>query len=91
MAIVAYFELPGMSQTQYEQTLKGLEDKGLGAPDGRLHHVAWNTAQGWRVLDIWESEEKLGKFAEGLIPIMTGTGATPAQPQIFTVHNIIRG
>ena len=40
MAITAVFDTPGMTQQQYEQTLRGLEAKGLGAPDGRLHHVA---------------------------------------------------
>ena len=91
MAIAAFFETPDMSQQQYEQVSQELEAKGLGAPDGRLYHVAWNTAQGWHVLDVWESEENLGKFAEVLVPIVVGVGATPPEAQISPAYNIIKG
>ena len=91
MSLVAFFEAPGVSQQQYDQIIQQLEAKGLGAPDGRLYHVAWNTPQGWRVLDVFESEEKLGKFSEALLPIIEAVGATPPQPQIFPAHNIIQG
>ncbi len=90
MAIVAYFETD-FTQQQYEQILSGLAAKGLQAPTGRQHHVAWNTPQGWRVLDVWDSEETLGKFAEDLMPIIAGTGATPPKPQISQAYNIIKG
>ena len=90
MAIVAYFE-PEFTQQQYEQTVRDLAAKGLGAPTGRQYHVSWNTPQGWRVLDVWDSEETLGKFAETLMPIIAGMGVTPPKPQIFPVHNIIKG
>ncbi len=90
MAIVAYFETD-FTQQQYDQVLSGLAAKGLQAPTGRQYHVTWNTPQGWRVLDVWDSEETLGKFAEDLMPIISGTGATPPQPQIFPVYNIIKG
>ena len=90
MAIVAYFE-PDFTPEQYEQTLSGLAAKGLAAPTGRQYHVAWNTPQGWRVLDVWDSEETLGKFAEVLMPIIAGSGATPLRTQIFPAYNIIKG
>ncbi len=41
------------------------------------------------IIDVWESEELLGKFSEGLIPILTATGATPVEPRILPIHNII--
>ncbi len=91
MSIVAFFEAPGTSQQQYDQVIKELEAQGVGAPDGLLYHVAWDTPQGWRVLDIWESEEKFGKFAEILTPIIADVGAPAAEPQIYPVHNIISG
>ncbi len=88
MAIVAYFEVD-FTQEQYDQVLSGLAAKGLEAPTGRQYHVAWNTPQGWRVLDVWDSEETLGKFAEDLMPIIVGTGATPppAPDLPFVQHN----
>ena len=90
MAIVAYFETDFTSQ-QYDQVISGLEAKGLAAPAGRQYHVAWDTPQGWRVLDVWDSEEALGKFAEDLMPIIAASGATPPTPQIHPLVNTIRG
>ena len=90
MAIVAYFE-PKFTQQQYDQVRSALDAKGLQAPAGRQYHVSWNTPQGWRVLDIWDSEEALGKFAEDLMPIIAGVGVTPPEPHIFPVYSIIKG
>ena len=88
MAITAVFDT-AMSQQQYDQVLKELETVGLGSPDGRLYHVA-NLSNGKVfVVDVWESEEKLGKFGEQLMPIIASTGTTPPEPVITQVHNII--
>ena len=91
MAITAVFELPGMTQQQYDQIVRNLSANGLGAPNGRLHHVASASGNGLFIVDVWESEEALGKFSEGLIPIIVSAGATPAEPRILQVHNIIKG
>ena len=91
MAITAVFETPGMTQQQYEKTVSDLAANGLGAPDGRIHHVASLSGNGMFIVDIWESEELLGKFAEALMPIIIANGATPAEPSILPVHNIIEG
>ena len=90
MAIVAYFE-PDFTPQQYDQVVSALAAKGLQAPTGRQYHVSWNTPQGWRVLDVWDSEETLGKFAEDLMPIIAAAGVTPPEAHIFPVYNIIKG
>lgn len=89
MAITAVFDTV-MTRQQYDQVVKGLEAAGLGAPDGRLYHVASIAKDRVFVVDVWESEEQLGKFAEKLTPIIAGTGATPPKPVITPVHNIIK-
>ncbi len=91
MAVTVVFQVPGMTAHQYDRVINGLEAKGLGAPDGRLFHVASPTPDGWFVVDVFESEEKLGKFAESLMPILAAAGVTPAQPTIYPVHNMIKG
>ena len=91
MAIVAVFDVSGMTSAQYEQTINDLENAGLGNPDGRIHHVAASTEDGWFVADIWESGEQLEKFSESLIPILQRAGVTPAEPKIYQVHNTIIG
>jgi quercetin dioxygenase-like cupin family protein len=73
-AITAVFDIPGMTSKQYDQTIKDLEAAGAGAPKGRLYHVANSKAGGWFVVDVWESEELLGAFAQTLMPILQKNG-----------------
>ncbi len=61
MAVTAVFDT-GMSQQQYDQVVKALEAAGLGSPDGRIHHVASISKNSVFVVDLWESEEKLGRM-----------------------------
>jgi hypothetical protein len=91
MALVAIFDVPGMTAEQYDQTVRELEKAGLGNPDGRLYHVAASKDGGWLVVDVWESEEKFGGFGESLMPILQAEGVPPAEPQIYPVHNTISG
>ena len=86
MAITAVFEVPGMNAEHFDNTRAELEKAGKAEPDGRLFHVASPTDDGWLVVDVWESEEKLGAFAETLMPIIERTGSTPPQPRIAPVH-----
>ncbi len=91
MAVTAVFEVPGMTSQQYDTVIKNLEARGAGAPDGRLYHVASPTPDGWLVVDVWESEEKLGKFAETLMPVLASAGVQPPAPKVYKAHNIIEG
>jgi len=88
-AIVAVFDVRGMTSEQYDQVNRELEDAGLGSPRGRLYHVAASTSDGWFVTDVWESGEHLDSFGETLVPILQNNGVTPVEPQIYPVHNII--
>ncbi len=87
MAIVAEFNIPGMTADQYDRTVQELEAKGAGAPEGRIFHVAAPTDTGWLVVDVWESEEHFGRFGETLRPILMAAGVTPVQPEVRPVHN----
>ena len=89
MAIVVIFDIPGMTSGQYEQVIKALDAAGAGTPDGRIYHVASTAENGWQVVDVWESEEKVGQFAETMIPILAQAGVTPPEPKISSVHTII--
>jgi len=88
MAMSAVFEVPGMTAEDYDKILAGLEEAGQVEPDGRMFHVASPTAGGWLVVDVWESEEKLGAFAGILMPIIAGLGITPPNPRVAPVHHM---
>jgi hypothetical protein len=84
------FDLPGVTERQYEALLEALwlEDK---APEGVLFHLAGpNPAGGWLVVDVWESEGAFERFArERLIPAAKEVGITPVKPRLFPVHDLV--
>jgi len=88
MAIIALYDLE-ITEHQYNQVVKDPESQGVGAPDGRIFHVASHTSGWWLICDIWESEEKLNEFSEVLVPAFTAIGVEETQPTIHPVHNMI--
>lgn len=89
MAIALILNGLDMTAQQYDRILNDLEAKGLAAPDGRLCHIASVADDGWMVFDVWESEEKLRRFAHVLMPTIEAEGIALTQPRIIAVHNMI--
>ena len=92
MAVGIILDFANMGQDKYEAVMKEL---GLAVgsngnyPDGILTHIAGKTPTGWCVVDVWESEEKLGKFREARLgPAFAKVGGIP-EPRVttFQVHN----
>ncbi|MFF7991221.1 hypothetical protein ACFZDG_15710 [Kitasatospora xanthocidica] len=98
MAIVVVFDLPGVSQAQYDAVIKALtgSTSGFNVPSdlpvsGIVSHVAGPTATGWHVTDVWESQDAFARFAEVLTPILEDVGIpTDRPPQIFEAHRVVR-
>jgi len=91
MALAILFNQASMNATQYDACIKRLEAAGAGSPKGRLYHVCFGTDDQRRVLDIWDSMESFEKFGQVLVPILQQLGANPGQPEIFPLHNTIKG
>ena len=89
MAIVAVFHAKGMTAEQYDEAIRQLEASGQGAPQGRRFHVAAVIEDETFSVDVWESEEDLGRFGAVLAPIVAGLGLTPPQPEVYPVHDIV--
>lgn len=89
MAVIAIFEMPGMTAEQYDQIDTALAAVDLRPPTGRIYHVSAPTEDGWMVIDIWEDEDAMGPFAEVLIPILQEAGVQLPEPRILHSHNII--
>jgi hypothetical protein len=89
MAILAIFDVPGMTAEQYDGVDAELNAKGAREPEGRISHVAGPTDGGWLVVDTWESTEAMGAFAEVLMPILAEAGVQEPEPRILPVHNLI--
>ena len=74
MAIVVVNEIEGGDQGFYDSVNpKVMRDGRL--PDGCQVHIAGPVENGWRVITVWESEERFHQFRnEQLIPAMREVG-----------------
>jgi hypothetical protein len=95
VAIVAVFQAPGLTQEIYEETVRRLTGgkSRMESPSdwpvaGLLAHVAGQGASGFRVVDVWESEEAFGRFGEALMPILQDVGVQ-GQPEIYPAHAFV--
>jgi hypothetical protein len=87
MAVAMLIDNQNGSQEIYEQLRERI---GLDKPAGGIFHVAGPSPNGgWRVIEIWESEEDAKRFlAEGLRPAAEAIGAAPPPPpELWPVHN----
>jgi hypothetical protein len=95
MAVVAVFQGPTLTQATYEASIRELtggrarvETPSDWPVEGLLVHVASQTASGFRVIDVWESEEAFARFGEALGPIMAKLGIDE-QPVVSSVHTLV--
>jgi hypothetical protein len=93
MAVVVVNEIEGGSQELYDQVNPRVMPDGK-LPDGCELHIAGPYEKGWRVITVWESDERFQQFRnETLIPAMQEAGAQDRiMPSISTqpVHNLLR-
>ena len=96
MPIVAVFQSPSLTQQNYEETVRqltgGKKSRMEAATDwpveGLLVHAAGQGPTGFRVVDVWASEEAFRKFGEKLTPIMQAVGIE-GQPEIYPAHAFV--
>jgi hypothetical protein len=91
MAFVRLFDNPEGTQEQYDAASEQLGIDASNLPDGGLFHVAGpSPSGGWRVVEVWESEEKADKFdQETLLPLLQQVGVERPEPQTWQVHNLV--
>jgi hypothetical protein len=89
MAVAMLLEWPGETQEQYERLMK-LVALEANPPEGGLFHVAGPMPGGWRVVDIWESEEAFERFAgERLIPAVQQVGIPDMpDPEFYPIEGV---
>lgn len=97
MPIVAIFESPSLTRETYEKSVQMLTNgKGrLESPadwpvPGLLVHAAGEGADGFRVVDVWESDEAFRRFAEKLGPVMEAIGLE-GEPETYLTHTLVVG
>jgi hypothetical protein len=84
-------QFPGGTKEQYEASIAAVHPNG-GLPEGQLFHASGQSADGWTIVAIHDSQESWERFRDGiLVPRMSAgiPGGFTAMPQetTFTVNN----
>ena len=91
MAVAMMVENPWGTQELYEQIRAQL---GLEKPAGGIFHIAGPSPNGgWRVIEVWESEDEAKRFfRERFVPTLRALGikGPPPQPEFWPVHKAMK-
>lgn len=96
MPIVVNFQSPSLTREIYELSIQGLTNGDITQltsvdqwpAKGLLAHIAGETSTGFRVVDVWESEEAFRQFGESLVPILQKLGVD-AQPEVYPALKVV--
>lgn len=95
MAVVLVHEGPTLTQERYEEAVRKFAGgaRRLQTPsdwpvDGLLVHTAGQGANGFRVVDVWESEGAARRFGEALMPVLQQVGITDL-PELYPAHTFV--
>jgi hypothetical protein len=89
--IVVVFQSPNLTQERYEESIRMLTGKdSISSADdfpfkGQLAHVVFQSAAGFRIVDVWESEEALAAAGEQLMPVLAQLGMTE-EAEVYPAH-----
>ncbi len=87
MTVALVLDFPGGTKEQYDEVVKRMQLGGHMAPGG-LVHVARSHAGGWRVIDVWESLDKLEHFRDTqIVPHAQAAGMAPPEVRVMEVDD----
>ncbi len=95
MAVVLVHQGPSLTQEKYDQVVRRLtggkdrmESPSDWPVEGLLVHAAGQGEGGFRVVDVWESEEACRRFGETLMPVLQEVGVEE-QPELYPAHAFV--
>ena len=94
MAVVLVQQGPDLTRERYDQVVRSMmgKDRAESPSDwpveGLLVHAVGESPSGFRVVDVWDSEEAVRKFGEKLAPHLQEAGIT-TQPEIYPAHRFV--
>jgi len=89
LAIGFIFNNPGQTQEQYDAAVEQL-NLAQSLPEGWIFHAAGPTEDGWRVMEVWESQEAADAYFQGRLgQVLQNLGVSLGEPDTFPVHNVI--
>jgi hypothetical protein len=95
MPVVLVHQGPTLTQERYDEVIRRLtggksrmESVSDWPVEGLLVHVAGQSAQGFRVVDVWESEEAVNRFGDILRPVLQDVGID-VPPDVYPPHAFV--
>lgn len=88
--IVVHFDGKGMTAAQYDQIIVELQKVTTFPPAGQIAHACYKTDEGYKVVDVWESQEAFAAFGQHLMPILKKLGIEAGQPIIYSLYNCLK-
>ena len=82
--ICRIYDVPGATRRQYDEVISK-----LGVPEEAHVHIAGPTKNGWKVVEVWDSEEQADRYmTQGGLAEALQEAQVP-EPNItqFEVHN----
>jgi hypothetical protein len=94
MAVAFLHEFSESTQDQYDQAMEKLARSGISS-QGRLVHVAGpmeaGMEAGWRIVDVWESQEAFDAFVQQAGPILQEVEMWPPDESMsWPVHTLLK-
>ena len=94
MPVILVHQGSGLTRESYENIVRSMTGKErMESPtdwpvEGLLVHSAGEAEGGFRVVDVWESEEAAQRFGERLMPVLQEVGVE-AQPEMYEAHTFV--
>lgn len=93
MAVLMEISFPGTPE-DYDKVDAAL-DMANNPVDGMIIHTAAQDGDNMKAVDVWESAEAFGAFAQGRLATaisetLGDDGPQPGEPKITELHNVIK-
>jgi hypothetical protein len=95
MPVVLVHQGPTITQERYDEAIRKLtggksrvESTADWPVDGLLVHAAGQSDQGFRVIDVWESEDACRRFGDRLMPILQEVGIKD-EPEMYPTYAFV--
>jgi hypothetical protein len=90
MAFARLFDNPNVSQEQYDAVREKTGASSGNIPEGAILHVAGPSPKGgWRVIEVWESEDAAKAWDERLVPMLEQHGIQRPAPETWEPHVVM--
>lgn len=95
MPVVLVHQGPTLTQERYEAAVRRvtggkarLQSPADWPVDGLLVHAAGQGVNGFRVIDLWETEEAAARFGALIGPVLGEVGITD-MPELYPAHTFV--